>query len=72
MPVRNTVVTNGDEHMKIGIVVSSNDAETYWNAIRYANFCLGQKDKVKVFFLFAAKKKFCLTNNFSMLQFLHS
>lgn len=35
--------------MKIGIIISSNDAETSWNAFRYANFCLGQKDAVKVF-----------------------
>ena len=37
--------------MKIGIVISSNDAETCWNAIRYANFALGQKDEVKIFFM---------------------
>ena len=37
--------------MKIGIVVSSNDAETCWNAIRYANFALVQKDEVKIFFM---------------------
>ena len=36
--------------MKIGVIISSNDAETSWNALRYANFCLGQKDEVKVFF----------------------
>ncbi|OGS20998.1 MAG: sulfur reduction protein DsrE [Elusimicrobia bacterium RIFOXYA2_FULL_40_6] len=35
--------------MKIGIIISSNDAETCWNALRYANFSLGQKDEVKVF-----------------------
>ncbi len=29
--------------MKIGIIISSNDAETCWNALRYANFCLGQR-----------------------------
>jgi len=37
--------------MKIGVVISSNDAETCWNAIRYANFALGQKDEVKIFFM---------------------
>ncbi len=37
--------------MKIGIVISSNDAETCWNALRYANFSLGQKDEVKVFLM---------------------
>src|SRR3989338_11017859 len=37
--------------MKIGVIVSTNDSETCWNALRYANFCLGQKDAVKVFFM---------------------
>jgi len=37
--------------VRIGIVISSNDTETSWNALRYANFCLGQKDEVKVFFM---------------------
>ncbi len=37
--------------MKIGVIISSNDAETCWNALRYANFCLGQKDEVDVFFI---------------------
>jgi uncharacterized protein involved in oxidation of intracellular sulfur len=37
--------------MKTGVIISSNDAETCWNAIRYANFALGQKDEVKIFFM---------------------
>ncbi|MFA4857949.1 MAG: DsrE family protein [Candidatus Margulisiibacteriota bacterium] len=37
--------------MKIGIIIASNDAETCWNALRYANYSLGQKDEVKVFFM---------------------
>jgi uncharacterized protein involved in oxidation of intracellular sulfur len=37
--------------MKIGVIISSNDSETCWNALRYANFCLGQKDEVKVFLM---------------------
>ena len=37
--------------MKIGVIISSNDAETCWNALRYANFSVGQKDEVKVFFM---------------------
>jgi sulfur relay (sulfurtransferase) complex TusBCD TusD component (DsrE family) len=37
--------------MNIGIIISTNDAETCWNALRYANFCLSQKDSVKVFFV---------------------
>jgi len=37
--------------MKIGIIISSNDVETSWNALRYGNFALGQDDEVKVFFM---------------------
>jgi len=37
--------------MEIGIIISSNDAETSWNALRYGNYCLSQKDTVKVFFM---------------------
>jgi uncharacterized protein involved in oxidation of intracellular sulfur len=37
--------------MKIGVIISTNDVETCWNALRYANFCLGQKEEVKVFFM---------------------
>jgi sulfur relay (sulfurtransferase) complex TusBCD TusD component (DsrE family) len=37
--------------MKIGIIISIDDAETCWNALRYANFCLAQKDEAKVFFM---------------------
>ncbi len=37
--------------MKIGIIITSNDAETCWNALRYANLALGQRDEVKIFFM---------------------
>lgn len=37
--------------MKLGVIISVNDAETCWNALRYANFCLAQKDQVQVFFM---------------------
>jgi len=37
--------------MKIGIIISSNDAETIWNAFRYGNFSLQEKDAVKVFLI---------------------
>lgn len=37
--------------MKIGIIISTNDAETCWNAIRYGNFALKQGDEVKIFFM---------------------
>jgi len=37
--------------MKIGIIISSNDVENCWNALRLANFSVGQNDEVKVFFM---------------------
>lgn len=37
--------------MKTGIIVYSNDAETVWNAIRFANFSLKEGDIVKIFLL---------------------
>jgi uncharacterized protein involved in oxidation of intracellular sulfur len=35
--------------VKLGIIISVNDAETCWNALRFASFSLAQKDEVKVF-----------------------
>lgn len=35
----------------IGIVIYSNDVETVWNAIRFANFSKNQGDTVSVFLL---------------------
>ena len=37
--------------MKLGIVNSSNDSETVWNAFRLGNFALAQGDAVRVFLL---------------------
>ena len=37
--------------MKIGIIVSSNDSETCWNAFRFANFSLNNKDEVSIFLI---------------------
>ena len=37
--------------MKIGIVISSNDSETVWNALRYGNFALVMGEEVRVFLL---------------------
>ncbi|NMC59851.1 MAG: DsrE family protein [Candidatus Methanofastidiosa archaeon] len=37
--------------MKIGIIISDNDAEKCWNAFRFGNFCHGQKDEVKIFLM---------------------
>lgn len=37
--------------MKIGIVIYSNDAETVWNAFRFANFSLNEGDTAKIFLI---------------------
>ena len=37
--------------MKIGIIISTNEPETVWNAYRLANFSLKEGDEVKVFLL---------------------
>ena len=37
--------------MKLGVFISTSDAETCWNAFRFANFCLDNKDEVSVFLL---------------------
>jgi uncharacterized protein involved in oxidation of intracellular sulfur len=37
--------------MKLRLVIYSNDPETVWNAFRFGNFALNQKDEVNVFLL---------------------
>ena len=37
--------------MKIAIVISTNDTETSWNAFRFANFCIGKNETVKIFLI---------------------
>jgi uncharacterized protein involved in oxidation of intracellular sulfur len=37
--------------MKIGIVISTKDTETAWNAFRLGNFCINEGDDVSVFLL---------------------
>lgn len=37
--------------MKLGIIIYSNDAETVWNALRFANFSLKEGDNVRIFLL---------------------
>jgi len=37
--------------MKIGIIISQTEAETVWNAFRFANFSLDKKHEVKVFLI---------------------
>jgi sulfur relay (sulfurtransferase) complex TusBCD TusD component (DsrE family) len=39
----------GDERLKLGLVIYSNDSEIVWNAFRFGNFALNQKDEVSVF-----------------------
>jgi len=38
-----------DEHMKLGIILSSNQAETNWNAFRLANLAITKGDTVTIF-----------------------
>jgi uncharacterized protein involved in oxidation of intracellular sulfur len=44
-------LVQGDERLKLGLVIYSNDSETVWNAFRFGNFALNQKDEVNVFLL---------------------
>lgn len=37
--------------MKLGIIISTSEPETVWNAYRLVNFALKEGDKVKVFLL---------------------
>lgn len=37
--------------MKTGIIIAVNDAETVWNAFRFANFARKKNDEVKVFLM---------------------
>jgi uncharacterized protein involved in oxidation of intracellular sulfur len=44
-------LTNPIKPTSIGIVIYSNDVETVWNALRFANFSKNQGDTVSVFLL---------------------
>ncbi|TSA37980.1 MAG: sulfur reduction protein DsrE [Porphyromonadaceae bacterium] len=35
----------------MAIIISTNDSETSWNAFRFANFCIGNNEAVKVFLI---------------------
>ena len=37
--------------MKIGVIIATNDAETCWNAFRFANFSRNNKDEVSIFLI---------------------
>ena len=37
--------------MKLGIIISSNEPETVWNAFRFGNFSLSNKDEVRIFLI---------------------
>jgi len=55
--------------MKIGIVIYSNDPETVWNAFRFANFALKEKDEVKVFLLGKGVESECIdTDKFKVTE----
>ena len=55
--------------MKIGIIISSNDAETCWNAFRFANFSLNNKDEVDIFLIGKGVEYEQISNNqFSIIE----
>lgn len=37
--------------MKIGVIISTDDPETCWNALRFANFSLKEGDEARVFLI---------------------
>jgi hypothetical protein len=43
--------TNSFKPTSVGIVIYSNDVETVWNALRFANFSKNQGDTVNIFLL---------------------
>ena len=47
----NTALTRTKQPTSIGLVIVSNDIETVWNALRFANFSKNQGDSVSVFLL---------------------
>ena len=46
-----TKVSDSQKPIKLGIVISTNDPETVWNALRLANYSLSEKDTVSVFLM---------------------
>lgn len=47
----NTKTTQTNKPLKIGIVISSNDPETVWNAFRLANYSVQEGDTVSIFLI---------------------
>jgi len=43
--------TNGSDATSIGMIIYSNDTETVWNAMRFANFSKDRGDTVSIFLL---------------------
>jgi uncharacterized protein involved in oxidation of intracellular sulfur len=46
--------------MNLGIIISSNDPESVWNAFRLANFALKEGDIVKIFLIGKGVEADCL------------
>lgn len=40
-----------EQFVKIGVIISTDDAETCWNALRFANYCAKQRDETRVFLI---------------------
>ncbi len=47
----NAIKNESLKPIKVGLVISTNDPETVWNALRLANFSLSEKDTVSIFLL---------------------
>jgi uncharacterized protein involved in oxidation of intracellular sulfur len=59
--------------MKIGIVVSTNDPEVVWNALRFGNVALKENHKVKVFLINKGVEAECIKNEkFNVAEQLRS
>ncbi|MFH0867554.1 MAG: DsrE family protein [Bacteroidota bacterium] len=46
-----TITNQKYKLIKMGIIISTNDPETVWNALRLANFSLAENDTVSIFLI---------------------
>lgn len=49
--------------MKLGIIISTNDAEAIFNAFRLANYCIVHKEKVKIYLIGKGVESEEISNN---------
>lgn len=64
-----TPAAGGGKGKKMGIIISTDDAETCWNAFRFANFSLDKKDAVNIFLIGKGVEYQNLSNdNFNIIE----